>query len=106
MEPEQLQTCSWLQATSTSIMLDDPGHKPVIDSITIGSKSIKTKVPTKLSWKFKRADWPRFTHLLENELHASSLNFNQHPDKLCTGITNIMTRCAKKTIPRGKTKHY
>ncbi|VDO03816.1 unnamed protein product [Rodentolepis nana] len=36
----------------------------------------------------------------ENELHAKPLNFNQHPDKLCND------RCAKKTIPRGKTKHY
>ncbi|VDO01597.1 unnamed protein product [Rodentolepis nana] len=41
----------------------------------------------------------------KNELHRCSLNFNQHPDKLCTDITNIMIRCAKKTIPRGKTKH-
>ncbi|VDO15241.1 unnamed protein product [Rodentolepis nana] len=48
----------------------------------------------------------RLTNLLKNELHTSSLNFNQHPDKLCNEITNIMIRCAKKTIPRGKTKHY
>ncbi|VDO11671.1 unnamed protein product [Rodentolepis nana] len=40
------------------------------------------------------------------ELHSSPLNFNQHSDKLCTAVTNIMIRCAKKTIPRGKTKHY
>ncbi|VDO11690.1 unnamed protein product [Rodentolepis nana] len=42
----------------------------------------------------------------ENELHTSPLNFNQHPDKLCNNITSIMIRCAKKTIPQGKTKHY
>ncbi|VDO13118.1 unnamed protein product [Rodentolepis nana] len=64
------------------------------------------KVPTKLSWNFKKAGWPRFTNLLEEELHSSPLNFNHHPDKLCTAITNIMLRCTKKTIPRGKTKHY
>ncbi|VDO02717.1 unnamed protein product, partial [Rodentolepis nana] len=64
------------------------------------------KVPTKLSWNFKKADWPRFTYLLENKLHTSPLNSNQHPDKLCNYITNIMIRCAKKLFPRGKTKHY
>ncbi|VDO00308.1 unnamed protein product, partial [Rodentolepis nana] len=57
---------------------------------------------TKLSWDFKKPDWSRFTNLLDN---GSPLNFNQHPDKLCTDITNIMIRCAKKTISRGKTKH-
>ncbi|VDO02664.1 unnamed protein product, partial [Rodentolepis nana] len=51
-------------------------------------------------------DWPIFTNLLENELYTSPLNFNQHPDKFCNGITNIMIRWAKKTIPRGKTKHF
>ncbi|VDO08074.1 unnamed protein product [Rodentolepis nana] len=66
-------------------IIDDPcsGHKPVISSIAIGSKSMTTK---------------------ENELHTSPLKFNQHPDKLCDEITNIMIRCAKKTIFRGKTK--
>ncbi|VDO03937.1 unnamed protein product [Rodentolepis nana] len=44
--------------------------------------------------------------IAKNELHTSLLNFNQHPDKLCTAITNFMIRCAKKTIPQGKTKHY
>ncbi|VDO02262.1 unnamed protein product [Rodentolepis nana] len=70
----------------TGKIIDDPGsgHKPVIASITIGRKSMTTKVPTKLSWNFKKADWPRFTNLLENELHTSHINFNQHPDKLCT----------------------
>ncbi|VDO02397.1 unnamed protein product, partial [Rodentolepis nana] len=89
-------------------IIDDPGsgHKPVIASITIGSKSMTWKVPTKLSWNFKKANWPRFTNLLDNELHTSPLNFNQHPDKLSNDITNIMIRCARKTIPRGKTKHY
>ncbi|VDN99483.1 unnamed protein product [Rodentolepis nana] len=87
-------------------IIDDPGsgHKPVL--LVLCSKSMTTKVSTKLSWNFKKADWPRFTNLLENELHTSPLNFNQHPDKLCTDFTNIMITCAKKTIPRGKTKHY
>ncbi|VDO02972.1 unnamed protein product [Rodentolepis nana] len=64
------------------------------------------KVPTKLSWNFKKADWPRFINLLDNELRTSPINFNEHPDKLCNEITNIMIRCAEKTIPIGKTKHY
>ncbi|VDO07757.1 unnamed protein product [Rodentolepis nana] len=64
-------------------IIDDPGsgHKPVIASINIGSKSMTTKVLTKLPWNLKKADWPRFTNLLENEFHTSPLNFNQHPEK-------------------------
>ncbi|VDO00705.1 unnamed protein product [Rodentolepis nana] len=38
--------------------------------------------------------------------HTSPLKFNKHPDKLCNNIKNIMIRCAKKTISRGKSKHY
>ncbi|VDO15438.1 unnamed protein product [Rodentolepis nana] len=106
--PDLLLASSDISEHTHRKIIDDPGsgHKPVIASITIGSKSISRKVPTKLSWNFKKADWPRFTNLLEDELHSSPLNFNQHPDKLCTAITKIMIRCAKKTIPRGKTKHY
>ncbi|VDO09719.1 unnamed protein product [Rodentolepis nana] len=44
--------------------------------------------------------------IAKNELQTSPHNFNQHPHKLCNDITNIMIRCAKKTIPRGETKHY
>nr|CDS33100.1 hypothetical protein HmN_000483500 [Hymenolepis microstoma] len=52
MEPEQLLTCSWFQATSARSqrkILDDPGsgHKPVIAGITINSKSMTPKMPTK-----------------------------------------------------------
>ncbi|VDN99911.1 unnamed protein product [Rodentolepis nana] len=64
------------------------------------------KVPTKLSWNCKKAERLSCTNLLENELHTSPLNFNPHPDKLCNEITNIMIRCTKNTISRGKAKHY
>ncbi|VDO03815.1 unnamed protein product [Rodentolepis nana] len=57
------------------------------------------KVPTKLSWNFNKANWPRFTNLLDNELRTSPLNFNQHLDKLCNEITDIMIRWAKKPFP-------
>ncbi|VDO03263.1 unnamed protein product [Rodentolepis nana] len=106
--PDLLLASSDISELTRRKIIDDPdsGHKPVIVSINISSNSMTTKVLTKLSWNFKKADWPRFTNLLENELHTSPLNFNQHRDKLCTDITNIMFRCAKKTILRGKTKHY
>nr|CDS28070.1 hypothetical protein HmN_000187100 [Hymenolepis microstoma] len=89
-------------------MIDDPGsgHKPVIASITINSKSMTPKMPTKVLWEFKKADWPKFKNVLETELNASPINYNQHPDKLCNNITNIIIKHAKKTIPRGKVKHY
>ncbi|VDO01246.1 unnamed protein product [Rodentolepis nana] len=106
--PDLLLASSDISEHTRCKIIDDPGsgHKQIIASINIGSKSITWKVPTKLSWNFKKADWSRFTNLLENELHTSPLNFNQHLDILFTDITNIMIRCAKKTIPRGKTKHY
>ncbi|VDO09000.1 unnamed protein product [Rodentolepis nana] len=89
-------------------IIDDPGsgHKQIIASINIGSKSITWKVPTKLSWNFKMAGWSRSTKVFNNDFNTSPLNFKQHPDILCTDITNIMIRCAKKTISRGKTKQY
>ncbi|VDO01489.1 unnamed protein product [Rodentolepis nana] len=57
-------------------IIDDPGssHKQTIPSITIGSKSMTRIVTTKLSWNFKKADWPRFTNLLENELQPRFTN--------------------------------
>nr|CDS27222.1 hypothetical protein HmN_000159500 [Hymenolepis microstoma] len=89
-------------------IIDDPGfgHKPVIASVTINSKSTTPKMPTKVLWKLKKADWPKFTNLLETEINASSINYNQHPDKLWTNIINIIIKCAKKTIPHGKVKHH
>uniref|UniRef100_A0A0R3T425 DDE-1 domain-containing protein n=1 Tax=Rodentolepis nana TaxID=102285 RepID=A0A0R3T425_RODNA len=61
---------------ASSDISDDPGsgHKPVIATITIGSKRMIPKMPTKLPWNFKKAGWPRFTYLLENELHTSPIN--------------------------------
>ncbi|VDO01409.1 unnamed protein product [Rodentolepis nana] len=99
--PDLLLASSDISEHTRRKIIDNPGfgHKPVIASITTGSKSMKRKVPTKLSWNFKKAEWPRFTNLLGNELHTSPLNFNQHPDKLCNDITNIMIRCDKKTNP-------
>ncbi|VDO15562.1 unnamed protein product [Rodentolepis nana] len=106
--PDLLLASSDISEHTRRKIIGDPGsgHKPVIASITFGSKSMTWKVPTKLSGNFKKADWPIFTNLLDNELHTSPLKFKQHPGKLCNDITNIMIRCAKKTIPRGKTKHY
>ncbi|VDO12431.1 unnamed protein product [Rodentolepis nana] len=98
--PDLLLASSDISEHTRRKIIDDPGsgHKPIIASITIGSKSMTWKVPTKLSWNFRKADWPRFTNILDNELHTSPLNFNQRADKLCNDITNIMIRCAKKTI--------
>ncbi|VDO15608.1 unnamed protein product [Rodentolepis nana] len=95
--PDLLLASSDVSEHTRGKIIDDPGssHKPVIASITIGSKSMSRKVPTKLSRNFKKADWSRFTNLLEDELHSSPLNFNKHPDKLCTAITNIMIRCVE-----------
>ncbi|VDO01285.1 unnamed protein product [Rodentolepis nana] len=87
-------------------IIDDPGsgHKPVIASITIGSKSMTRKVPTKLSWNFKKADWPRFMNLLKNEHHTIPFNFNQHPGKLCHDIMN--TPVATELIRLEERKTY
>ncbi|VDO16177.1 unnamed protein product [Rodentolepis nana] len=92
--PDLLLASSDISEHARRKIIGDPGsgHKPVIASINTSGKSMTRKVPTKLSWNFKKADWSRFTNLLENELHKSLLNFNQHPDKLCTDITNIMIR--------------
>ncbi|VDO16153.1 unnamed protein product [Rodentolepis nana] len=76
--PDLLLASSDIREHTRREIIGDPGsgHKPVIASINIGSKSMTRKVPTKISWNFKKADWPRFTNLLENELHQSHLNFN------------------------------
>nr|CDS26931.1 hypothetical protein HmN_000155100 [Hymenolepis microstoma] len=89
-------------------IIDDPGfgQNPVIASITINSKSMTIKMSTKVLWKFKKADCPKFTNLLKTELNASPINYNHHPDKICNNATNIIIKRAKKTIPRGKVKQY
>nr|CDS32557.1 hypothetical protein HmN_000079200 [Hymenolepis microstoma] len=106
--PDLLLVSSDISEFTQRKIIDDTGsgHKPVIASITINSKSMTPKMPTKVLWKFKKANWPKFTSLLETELNASPINYNQHPDKLSTNITNIIIKCAKNNIPRGKIKHY
>ncbi|VDO12549.1 unnamed protein product [Rodentolepis nana] len=56
--PDLLLASSDISEHTPRKIIDDPGsgHKPVIASITIGSKSMSRKVPTKLSWNFKKAD--------------------------------------------------
>ncbi|VDO14617.1 unnamed protein product [Rodentolepis nana] len=68
--PDLLLASSDISEHTRRKIIDDPGsgHKPVIASIIIDSKSMTRKVPTKLSWKFKKADWTRFISLLENEI--------------------------------------
>ncbi|VDO16759.1 unnamed protein product [Rodentolepis nana] len=70
--PDLLLASSDISEHTRRKIIDDPGsgHKPVIASITIGSKCMSRKVSTKLSWNFKKADWSRFTNLLDNELHT------------------------------------
>nr|CDS34061.1 ORF2 [Hymenolepis microstoma] len=106
--PDLLLVSSDISELTQRKTIDDPGsrHKPVIASITINSKSITSKMPNKVLWKFKKADWPKFTNLLETELNAVPINYNQHPDKLCNNITNIIIKCAKKTMPHSKVKYY
>ncbi|VDO14756.1 unnamed protein product [Rodentolepis nana] len=56
--PDLLLASSDISEHTRRKIIDDPGsgHKPVITSITIASKSMTRKVPTKLSWNFKKAD--------------------------------------------------
>nr|CDS28211.1 mRNA decapping enzyme subunit 2 [Hymenolepis microstoma] len=106
--PDLLLVSSHISELTQRKIIDDPGsvHKPVIASITINSKSMTPKMPIKFLRKLKKTDWHKFTSLLETEINESPINYNQHPDKLCKNITNIMIKCAKKTILRGKLKHY
>nr|CDS26091.1 selectin protein,pol protein [Hymenolepis microstoma] len=106
--PDLLLVSSDISELTQHKTIDDPGsgHKPVITSITINSKSMTPKMPTKVLWKFKKANWPKFINLLKIELNASPINYSHHPYKLCTNITNIIIKCANKTIPCGKVKHY
>nr|CDS29291.1 pol protein [Hymenolepis microstoma] len=106
--PDLLLISSDISELTQRKIIEDPGsgHRPVIASSTINSKFMTPKMPTKVLWKFKKSDWPKFTNILENELNASPINYNQHPDKLCTNNTNIIIKWSKKTIPRGKIQRY
>nr|CDS35174.1 hypothetical protein HmN_001002100 [Hymenolepis microstoma] len=94
--PVLLLVSSDISELTQSKIIDYPGfgHRPVIASITINSKSMTSKMPTRVLWNFKKADWPKFTNLLETKLYANPINYNQHPDKLCPNITNIIIQCA------------
>nr|CDS26115.1 hypothetical protein HmN_000645500 [Hymenolepis microstoma] len=77
--PNLLLVSSDISELTQRKIIDDPGsgHKTLIASIAINSKSMKPKMPTKILWKFKKAGWPKFTNLLETELNASPINYNQ-----------------------------
>nr|CUU99745.1 hypothetical transcript [Hymenolepis microstoma] len=75
------------------------GHKSAIASIATNSKCMTPKMTNKPSWNSKKADGPKLTNLLENKPRASPINYNLHPNKLCNNITDIIIRCAKKSIP-------
>lgn len=44
--------------------------------------------------------------IVETELHAGSINYNHHLDRLRNNITKIIINCAKKSFSRGKANHH
>ncbi|VDO02326.1 unnamed protein product [Rodentolepis nana] len=112
MEPEQLLIYSWLQATSAS---KHAAKKLTILALVtnqsllvlpLAAKACQGRCQLSYHGTSRRLTGLDSQSSLKNELHISPLNSNQYPDKLFNDITNIMVRCAKKTVPRGKTKHY
>ncbi|VDN99634.1 unnamed protein product [Rodentolepis nana] len=106
MESEQLLIYSWLQATSVSKIIDDPGSGHKTSHCYQHPDQLCTAItsnhhPDKLCNDITNI----MIRCAKKTIPRGKINFNQHPDKLCTAITNTMIRCAKKTIPRGKTKH-
>ncbi|VDO05256.1 unnamed protein product [Rodentolepis nana] len=58
--PDLLLASTDISELTRHKIIADPGsgHKPVIACITIGSKRMALKMPTKLLWNFNKANWP------------------------------------------------
>ena len=63
--------------------------------------------PSRNTWNFRKANWPKFSQILEKKLDTSnenhtSLNINEQ-EKL---LTDAIIQSAKRTIPRGNVKRF
>ena len=105
--PDLLFVSSDIADKTTRKVIEDPGsgHRIVIAKIRYQNK-ISQKSSPRVSWNFKKADWPKYTNILETELDSTKFNFTQHPDNLCKEINHIILNTAKKCIPLGRQKRY
>ena len=75
-------------------------------SCTEISNHNKSRTETNTSLNFKKANWSKYTEILESELYEHKINFKEYPDRLCDQINSIIINTARKCIPRGRQRNY
>ncbi|KAG8192562.1 hypothetical protein JTE90_015197 [Oedothorax gibbosus] len=106
--PDLLMVTADLHSFTKRSIMKDPGsgHRQVLAEIMIPKAEQRPFTPSKTSWNFKKANWPLYTRLVEQELTQDKLDFALNPSKIYNTIKDILISCAKKSIPRGRQKKY
>lgn len=99
-----------LLMVSTDII--DTTHRTVIEDSGSGHRMVMANIDltmyrasrpcNRVSWNFRKANWPAFEDFLENRLDESKINFNQHPGKIVNDVNSIINDAARRFIPRGR----
>ena len=98
--PDLLLVSSDISDQTTRTILDDLGtdHRPMIATICYNDQKNAESNKSKISWNFKKANWEKYTKVLENNLQSGNMDFNQS--------TADIGKYAKAYIPRGRVKGY
>ena len=78
-------------------------HRPILIRMQLNMKRLSKYVPPR--WNFKRANWAKFSHLLEGLTAKINPKSNQI-DRTTKQFQEAIKNAAKQSIPRGSRKTY
>ena len=78
-------------------------HRPILIRMQLNMKRLSKYVPPR--WNFKRANWAKFSHLLEGLTAKINPRSNQI-DRTTKQFQEAIKNAAKQSIPRGSRKTY
>ncbi|GIY78090.1 uncharacterized protein CEXT_566191 [Caerostris extrusa] len=100
-------TADLYKLTKRSVLKDPgSGHRQELAEIEIPRADERPFSRSKVSWNFKKANWPLFTKLLEQGHCSDKLDFILNPNIIYRTIKDTIISCAKSSIPGGRQKKY
>ena len=93
------------KSTSRTVLdqLAGSDHRPILIRMQLNMKRLSKYVPPR--WNFKRANWAKFSHLLEGLTAKINPKSNQI-DRTTKQFQEAIKNAAKQSIPRGSRKTY
>ncbi|GFT19219.1 hypothetical protein NPIL_11831 [Nephila pilipes] len=104
--PDLLMVSINIIDTTHRTVIEDCSSDPFMVLVNIDLQMNRaSRLCNRVSSNFCKTNWPAIRDFLENGLDESKTDFNQHPEKIVTGV-NIIINAAKKFLSRGRQKVF